>query len=116
MLPARWPIQDAKNPMSSPKFYSTINYDFRPESYWAPARSSLEAALRNVKGCNRREMIRDYHSRGLLPALSDMAEAQALVDEIADQDCEEYAYVYRIPAPVPAPVGPDPDLDDDIPF
>jgi hypothetical protein len=71
MLPACWPIQDAKNSMSSPKFYSTINYDFRPESYWAPTRSSLEAALRNVKERNRRETIRDYHSRGPLPALSD---------------------------------------------
>src|SRR6516162_6323241 len=57
--------------MSIPKFYSAINYDFRPESYWAPARSPLEAALRNVKGRNRREMIRDYDSRGSLPALSD---------------------------------------------
>jgi hypothetical protein len=57
--------------MSIPKFYSAVNYDFRPESYWAPARNSLEAALRNVKGRNRREMIRDYHSRGSLPALSD---------------------------------------------
>jgi len=57
--------------MSIPKFYSVINYDFRPESYWVPPRSSLEAALHNVKGCNRREMIRDYHSSGLLPALSD---------------------------------------------
>ena len=57
--------------MSIPKFYSAINYDFRPDSYWGPARSPLEAALRNVKGRNRRQMIRDYHSRGLLPALSD---------------------------------------------
>ena len=57
--------------MSIPKFYSAINYDFRPESYWAPAQSPLEAALRNVKGRNRREMIRDYDSRGSLPALSD---------------------------------------------
>jgi hypothetical protein len=57
--------------MSIPKFYSAINYDFRPESYWDPARNPLEAALRNVKGRNRREMIRDYDSNGLLPALSD---------------------------------------------
>ena len=57
--------------MSIPKFYSAINYDFRPDSYWSPARSPLDAALRNVKGRNRREMIKDYHSRGLLPALSD---------------------------------------------
>src|SRR6201984_385995 len=57
--------------MPTPKFYPAINYDFRPESYWAPARNPLDAALRNVKGRNRREMIKDYHSNGLLPALSD---------------------------------------------
>ena len=57
--------------MRSIKVYAGTDYDFRPESYWGPARSPLEAALRNVKGRNRREMIRDYHSRGLLPALSD---------------------------------------------
>jgi hypothetical protein len=63
------------------KFYSAIKYDFRPESYWTPARNSLEAALRNVKGRNRREMIRDYHSKGLLPALSDNLLSDTLDDE-----------------------------------
>ena len=57
--------------MRSIKLYAGIDYDFRPESYWAPALNPLAAALRNVKGRNRREMIRDYHSSGLLPTLSD---------------------------------------------
>jgi hypothetical protein len=57
--------------MRSIKLYAGIHYDFRPECYWAPAGNPLEAALRNVKGRNRREMIRDYYSNGLLPALSD---------------------------------------------
>src|SRR6516165_2444217 len=57
--------------MRSIKLYAGTNYDFRPESYWGPAQSPLEAALRNVKGRNRREMIRNYYSSGLLPALSD---------------------------------------------
>jgi hypothetical protein len=70
--------------MSIPKFYSAINYDFRPESYWAPAQSPLEAALRNVKGRNRRAMIRDYHSRGLLPALSD-----DLLQDTLDEDTRQ---------------------------
>jgi len=67
--------------MSIRKFYSAINYDFRPETYWAPTRNPLEAALRNVKGRNRREMIRDYHSKGLLAALSD-----DLLQDTLDED------------------------------
>jgi len=67
--------------MFIPRFYPAINYEFRPDSYWGPARSTLEAALRNVKGRNRRRMIRDYHSKGLLPALSD-----DLLRETLDED------------------------------
>jgi hypothetical protein len=67
--------------MRSIKLYTGTDYDFRPASYWAPAGSSLEAALRNVKGRNRREMIRDYHSRGLLPALS-----EDLLQDTLDED------------------------------
>jgi len=63
------------------KYYPSINYDFRPDSYWGPAASPLEAALRNVKGRNRRQMIRDYHAKGLLPALSD-----DLLRETLDED------------------------------
>ena len=67
--------------MPVPKYYPPINYDFRPDSYWGPAASPLEAALRNVKGRNRRQMIRDYHAKGLLPALSD-----DLLRETLDED------------------------------
>ena len=67
--------------MPVPKYFPSINYDFRPNSYWGPAASPLEAALRNVKGRNRRQMIRDYHAKGLLPALSD-----DLLRETLDED------------------------------
>jgi hypothetical protein len=70
-LPMSKVTANSKLPMISIKFYTGIDYDFRPESYWAPAGNPLVAVLRNVKGRNRREMIRDYHSNGLLPALSD---------------------------------------------
>ena len=47
--------------MNSSKLYANIDYTFRPTSYWAPPSDVLEAALRNVKGRNRREMIRVYY-------------------------------------------------------
>jgi hypothetical protein len=57
--------------MKSIKLYTGIDYQYRPESYWAAANNPLEAALRNVKGRNRREMIRDYHEAGNLEQLDD---------------------------------------------
>ena len=57
--------------MKSIKLYTGIDYRYRPESYWAAANNPLEAALRNVKGRNRREMIRDYHEAGNLEQLDD---------------------------------------------
>ena len=57
--------------MKSIKLYAGINYQFRPESYWSAADNPVGAALRNVKGRNRREMIRDYHRAGKLEDLSD---------------------------------------------
>jgi len=53
------------------KLHTAINYHFQPISYWLSEPNPLEVALRNVKGRNRREMIRDYYSRGLLPTLSE---------------------------------------------
>jgi hypothetical protein len=56
--------------MRSIKLYGGIDYQFQPESYWSAADNPLEAALRNVKGRNRREMIRDYHRAGKLEEYS----------------------------------------------
>jgi hypothetical protein len=67
--------------MRSIKLYAGIDYQFRPESYWAPARNPLEAALRNVKGRNRREMIRDYHEAGKLEQLHENLLADTLDEQ-----------------------------------
>ena len=57
--------------MRTIKLYTEIDYQFRPDSYWAVARNPLEAALRNVKGRHRREMIKDYHEAGNLEQLGE---------------------------------------------
>jgi hypothetical protein len=67
--------------MRTIKLYAGIDYQFRPESYWAPARNPLEAALRNVKGRNRREMIRDYHEAGTLDQLGESLLADTLDEQ-----------------------------------
>jgi hypothetical protein len=67
--------------MRTLKLYPGIDYEFRPESYWAPASNPLEAALRNVKGRNRREMIRDYHEAGNLDQLGEDLLADTLDEQ-----------------------------------
>jgi hypothetical protein len=64
-----------------PKFYAGNDYDFRPESFWAIASSPLEAALRNVKGQNRREMIRENLLADNLDAIPDYLLNESLDDE-----------------------------------
>jgi hypothetical protein len=66
--------------MKTIKLYAGIDYQFRPESYWAPANNPLEAALRNVKGRNRREMIRDYDEAGHLEQLDENLLADTLAE------------------------------------
>ena len=67
--------------MRSIKLYSGIDYDFRPESYWTPARNLLEAALRNVKGRNRRQIITDYYEAGKLEQLHENLIADTLDEQ-----------------------------------
>jgi hypothetical protein len=67
--------------MKSTKLYPAIDYHFRPESYWTAANNPLEAALRNVKGRNRREMIRDYHEVGNLDQLGESLLADTLDEQ-----------------------------------
>jgi hypothetical protein len=66
---------------TEPKLYASIDYEFRPESFWTAASDPLAAILRNVKGRNRREMIRDYYAAGKLDQLSDELLRDSLSDE-----------------------------------
>jgi hypothetical protein len=71
---------DSMKPIE-PKHYADIDYEFRPKSLWAAAVDPLTAILRNVKGRNRREMIRDYYAAGKLEELSDGLLKDSLDDE-----------------------------------
>jgi hypothetical protein len=64
--------------MRSIKLYTGIDYQFRPESYWVAVNNPLEAAHRNVKGRNRREIIRDYYEAGNLEQLDENLLADTL--------------------------------------
>lgn len=61
------------------KHYPSINYAFAPATYWS-SDDPLAAILRNVKGENRRKMIRDYWAAGKLEALDEVL----LQDELDD--------------------------------
>jgi hypothetical protein len=65
----------------APKFYAGIDYDYRPESFWAVASTPLEIALRNVKGSHRRALIRDHFAKGELDQLPDYLLRESLEDE-----------------------------------
>jgi hypothetical protein len=58
--------------------YPSIDYTFRPVSYWPSPTDILAAALRNVQGRNRRAMIRDYFAAGKLEQLDETLLADSL--------------------------------------
>jgi hypothetical protein len=62
------------------KRYPDIDYKQRPDSYWADE-DVLAALLHNVKGRERREMIRAYWEEGRLEELDPMFLQQALTEE-----------------------------------
>jgi hypothetical protein len=76
--------------MKSFKLYAGIDYNFRPESYWTPARNPLEAALRNVKGRNRRQMITDYYEAGKLEQLHE----DLIVDTLDDRKRQNLGLIH----------------------
>jgi hypothetical protein len=63
------------------KRFDNIDYNFRPQSYWDIS-DPLEAILKNVKGTNRRQMIRDYWETGRIEELFDTH----LLDELGKEE------------------------------
>ena len=63
------------------KRFEGIDYEFRPKSYWDIS-DPLEAILKNVKGTNRRQMIRDYWESGRIEELFDTH----LLDELGEKE------------------------------
>jgi hypothetical protein len=63
------------------KRFDKIDYDFRPESYWDVS-DPLRAILVNVKGTQRRPMIRDYWDAGAI----DKLEKSLLLDCLTEED------------------------------
>src|SRR5260221_10766486 len=64
-----------------PKLYAEMDYSCRTESFGAIASNPLEPALRNVKGKNRREMIRENLLADNLDAIPDYLLNESLDDE-----------------------------------
>ena len=60
-IPSPPPTTPTSTPGFTPKRFKGIDYAQRPQSYWDDS-SVLHATLRNVKGENRRRLIRDFHS------------------------------------------------------
>jgi hypothetical protein len=63
------------------KLYGGIDYDFRPVTFWETPSDPLAAILGNVKGSNRRSMIRDYYAAGKLDEL-----CSELLNDSLDED------------------------------
>jgi hypothetical protein len=77
--------QDSSRWGEPDKLYAGIGYDFRPESFWAPASDPLQAILRNIKGRRRREMIRDYYAAGKLEELFEELFDELFKDSLDDE-------------------------------
>jgi len=65
------------------KTYESIDYDYRPESYWEEE-DVLTTLLRNVKGTQRRRMIRDYYEEGRIEELEEELARDTLTEESRD--------------------------------
>ena len=62
------------------KKYPGIDYGFRPQSYWLDG-DVLQALLRNVKGAERRKLIKAYFKNGNFQELEESFTKISLSDE-----------------------------------
>ncbi len=62
------------------KKYPGIDYNFRPDNYWYDE-TVLQSILRDVKGTQRRKMIKDYYERGLFQELEETLTKTSLTEE-----------------------------------
>ena len=62
------------------KRYRGIKYSFRPKSYWDED-NVLQALLRDVKGAERRKMIKAYYEGGNFQELEESFSKASLSDE-----------------------------------
>ena len=62
------------------KRYRGIKYSFRPKSYWDED-NVLQALLRDVKGAERRKMIKAYYDQGNFQELEESFTKASLSDE-----------------------------------
>tara|TARA_Y100001934_G_scaffold86645_1_gene107656 strand:+ start:295 stop:942 length:648 start_codon:yes stop_codon:yes gene_type:complete len=62
------------------KRYRGIKYSFRPKSYWGED-NVLQALLRDVKGAERRKMIKAYYDEGNFQELEEAFTKASLSDE-----------------------------------
>ena len=62
------------------KRYRGIKYSFRPDNYWYDE-TVLQAILRNVKGTERRKMIKVFYEQGVFQELEETFTKTSLTDE-----------------------------------
>lgn len=70
--------------------FEFVNYDFRPDSYWSDESDPLSAILKNVKGTQRREMIKDFWEQGNFDSLDETL----LKDELEDKERDSLGAIH----------------------
>ena len=60
--------------------YRGIKYSFRPKSYWNDG-NVLQVLLRDVKGAERRKMIKHYYEQGMFQELDETFTKSSLTED-----------------------------------